>query len=208
MKNQAQNTARALKSEIAKDEILLESLDNVPFDGWTLQTIENAAAQLGYESGTVRALFPAGLNDVLIHFSDWADRMMLDFYAQDQHMSTPENMRVRDRIRNHVLARLEVLEPHKESVRLAAQYWKLPHHSPQAAKAIWNTADTIWQACGDTASDYNRYTKRALLSGILSATTLVWLRDSNEGYTETREFLDRRIENVMQFGKIIGKLKR
>lgn len=187
-----------------KDAILLRALEDVPFDGWIFEVIENATSDLGYEEGTARALFPGGVEDVLGHFSDYADRMMHE-NMKDHDLSS---MRLRDRIRNHVLTRLDILESNKEALRLSLEYWKCPGKQGKAARVIWKTADSIWVASGDTSTDYNRVTKRMLLSGILASTTLYWLRDQSPDYTKTKSFLDNRIENVMQFGKIIGTLKR
>jgi ubiquinone biosynthesis protein COQ9 len=187
-----------------KDAILLRALEDVPFDGWTLEGIELAANDLGYEDGTIRALFPAGVEDMLVHFSDYCDRLMHE-KLKNQDL---ESMRVRDRIRAHILARLDVLETYKEALRLSLEYWKCPGKQGKAAKIIWKTSDSIWKASGDTSTDYNRITKRMLLSGILASTTLYWLHDQTHDYAKTKSFLDKRIENVMQFGKIIGTLKK
>lgn len=186
-----------------KDTILLRMLEDVPFDGWTLKGAELAAQELGYEDGTVRALFPAGVSDVLVHFSDYADRAMLA--AMDSHDLGA--MRIRERIRSHILARLDVLAAHKEAVGLSLAYWKFPARQGSATKMLWRTADRIWSASGDHSTDYNRYTKRLFLSGVLGSTVMVWLRDESADHQKTKAFLDNRIENVMQFGKIIGKLK-
>lgn len=186
-----------------KDTILLRMLEDVPFDGWTLKGAELAAQELGYEDGTVRALFPAGVSDVLVHFSDYADRAMLA--AMDSHDLGA--MRIRERISAHILARLDVLADHKEAVGLSLAYWKFPVRQSSATKMLWRTADRIWSSSGDNSTDYNRYTKRLILSGVLASTVMIWLRDESADHQKTSAFLDNRIENVMQFGKIIGKLK-
>ena len=72
---------------------------------------------------------------------------------------------------------------------------------------IWGTADAIWQALGDTSDDVNWYTKRATLSAVYGATVLYWLGDESEGHAATWEFLDRRIENVMQFEMFKAKVR-
>ncbi|MBP6736337.1 MAG: COQ9 family protein, partial [Rhodobacteraceae bacterium] len=46
------------------------------------------------------------------------------------------------------------------------------------------------------------YTKRATLSGVYAATVLFWLGDESTGHQATWDFLDRRIEQVMQFEKL------
>jgi ubiquinone biosynthesis protein COQ9 len=77
----------------------------------------------------------------------------------------------------------------------------LPAYAGEGARAMWQTADAIWNTLGDTSQDGNWYSKRALLSGVYGSTVLYWLGDTSEGASETWAFLDRRIENVMRIEK-------
>ncbi len=99
----------------------------------------------------------------------------------------------------------------REAVRAALTFLALPPRNIHLPKCVWATADKIWRAAGDTATDYNHYTKRILLSGVLSATTLYWLNDDSAKKEKTWAFLDRRIDNVLKIGQgmnqVIGKLK-
>ncbi|MCS5597784.1 MAG: COQ9 family protein [Alphaproteobacteria bacterium] len=186
-----------------KDQILEAALPDVVFDGWSDTTLTKAIDTLGLDKDIYRATFPKGMIDVIAHFADWADRKMLDQLEVDNI----EDMRIRDRIRRGVLTRLDVLAPHKEAVRLAMHYWGAPHRGAKAGKALWHTADRIWQWAGDTATDYNRYTKRALLSALLASTTYAWLKDETETLSDTNKHLDQKIEHIMKMGQFIGKLK-
>jgi ubiquinone biosynthesis protein COQ9 len=91
-------------------------------------------------------------------------------------------------------------------VRRGAALLALPSYAAEGARAVWQTADTIWNLCGDTATDYNWYTKRMILSSVHSATLLYWLGDPSPGYANTWAFLDRRIEDVMRFEKTKAQL--
>lgn len=186
-----------------RDAIIEQALPHVIFDGWTWKTVEHAAALAGEKAGASRVIFPGGMVDVLDGFADWADRRMMAKLATHD----PQKLRVRDRIRTGVIARLEVLQPYKEAERLAAVYWMVPTRSFRALKVVWRTADRIWDWAGDTATDYNRYTKRGLLSGVITSTMMAWFDDESADMKITRAFLDRRIENVMQLGSTIGKFK-
>jgi len=73
---------------------------------------------------------------------------------------------------------------------------------------IWGTCDAIWSALGDPSRDYNWYSKRATLSGVYGSTVLYWLGDTSDGDSATQEFLDRRIDNVMQFEKVKGQIRK
>ncbi len=187
-----------------QDQILLRALDDVAFDGWSLEVVQSAAAQEGFEADVVRAVFPSGLTDVLVHFSDYADRLMLKALEGIDI----EELRVRDRINLAIISRFEALEPYKEAVRLSVPFWARPFSQLRGGKIVWRSADVIWNLAGDTSDDYNFYTKRTLLSGILISATPVWLDDREPSMQKTRNFVDKRIGNVMQFGKIIGRIKR
>lgn len=115
-------------------------------------------------------------------------------------------MRFRDRIAFAVRARLEAVED-RELVRRGTTLFSLPNHAADGAKAIWQTCDHIWTALGDTSDDVNWYTKRATLSGVYGATVLYWLGDDSEGNVRTWEFLDRRIEDVMQIEKLKARAR-
>ena len=187
-----------------RDAIINAALPHVPFDGWTIGTLEKAAADSGHSPDMVIALFPGGVKEALDSFADLADREML---KKLKALSTAD-MRVRDRVHKAVMTRFEFLQQHREAERLALGYWALPHHAPHAAKIVWRTADHIWDWAGDTATDYNRYTKRGLLSGVLASATLAWLNDDSADLHITDEFVSRRIENVMQLGRVLGKIKK
>ena len=76
----------------------------------------------------------------------------------------------------------------------------------QAARLLWRTADHIWRALGDTSTDENFYSKRAILSGVLASTYARWFSDDSPDNAATWAFLDARIENVMQFEKAKAQL--
>ena len=111
-------------------------------------------------------------------------------------------MRFRDRIATAVRYRLEEASADKEAVQRGTTFFAAPMNAPEGGKLVWGTADAIWTALGDQSRDHNWYTKRATLSAVYGATVLFWLGDESEDHAATWEFLDRRIENVMQFEKV------
>ena len=107
-------------------------------------------------------------------------------------------LRFRDRIAHAIMLRLELVSGDREAVRRGATLFALPHHAADGARAIWHTADTIWTALGDESRDFAWYSKRATLSAVYSSALLYWLGDDSPGASATREFVARRIDNVMQ----------
>jgi len=115
-------------------------------------------------------------------------------------------MRFRDKVAHAVRLRLQVIDD-KEAVRRGTTLFALPHMAGDGAKLIWGTADAIWTALGDTSRDVNWYTKRMTLSGVYSSVVLYWLGDDSVDLQATDAFIDRRIDNVMQFEKLKAQAK-
>lgn len=176
-------------SDARKTAALLKSLPHVPFDGWAHEADD---------------LFPRGTLDLMLYFSAWADGEMLKKLGKKDLAG----LRVRDKVTKGVRARLEALAPHKDAFGKALAYLAPPPRNIYLPKLVWKTADAIWRAAGDTATDYNHYTKRILLSGVLVSTSLYWLNDDSPRHEKTWAFLDRRIDNVLKIGAAAGKLRK
>jgi ubiquinone biosynthesis protein COQ9 len=182
--------------EEQRDRVLEAALVHVPFDGWSRRSLHAGAADLGLEPGLARRLFPRAGDDLLVHLERWADRQML------ARVGALEGLRVRDRIARLVRARLEVLGPHREAMRRATAARVLPSNGFAACGSLWRTVDLMWSAAGDDARDASYYTKRSLLAAVWTSTFLFWLDDRSPDCNETWAFLDRRIDNVMQIGRL------
>ena len=177
---------------------LLEAIKgHVPFDGWSPAAFAAACDEAGVEPGAARAACPRGATDLALSYHEAGDAAMRVRLAE----ANLGEMRYRDRIAVAVRFRLEAVED-KELVRRGMTLFSLPHNAPDGARALWQTCDAIWDALGDTSRDVNWYTKRATLAGVYSSTLLYWLGDTSAGHAATWEFLERRIDNVMQIEKM------
>lgn len=171
--------------------------ENAAFDGWTQKAVESAADQLDIDPAQARLAFPKQAAEMVDAYIQGVDR------AMEAHF-TPKRvaaMKVRDRIRSLIWYRLETMAPAREAVRTGLSVLAMPQNLPLAAKAGWRSADLMWRIAGDTATDYNHYTKRLILSGVYASTLLAWLDDQSEGWSDTSAFLDRRLAGVMRFEK-------
>lgn len=185
-----------------KKEILTKALKLVPFDGWTEETLAIAAEKVKKDSKYARIYFPAGIDGLIAFYLEEID---LEMQTKLESQSI-KDMRVRDKIKFAVKTRLEILGKNKIAARKAVAYLSMPQHSLTALSTLYKTVDKIWYWAGDDSTDFNFYTKRTLLAAVYSSTLLYWLNDESEGNQETYEFLDRRVENVMQINKAKASL--
>jgi ubiquinone biosynthesis protein COQ9 len=132
------------------------------------------------------------------------DRAMAEAHPAESLAPFP----VRERIRKLVVFRLEAVRHHEEALRRAMTIMALPRHAGRSLRLGWQSADAMWRLAGDTATDYNHYTKRTILAGVYAATLAVFVGDESEGKAETFAFLDRRLEGIIRFEKAKSRLLR
>lgn len=171
--------------------------EHAVFDGWSAKAVDAAAAQLGIDSAQARLAFPKGPAAMVAAWIEGVDAAMEARFTPDVIAA----MKIRDRIRSLIWFRLETTAPAREAVRSALAILAMPQNVPLALKTGWRSADLMWRLAGDTATDFNHYTKRLTLSGVYTATLLAWLDDDSDGFSDTAAFLDRRLAGVMRFEK-------
>lgn len=175
--------------------ILEKALPHVPFDGWTQAVLERACKDAELDGSAWFRVFPLGAVDALDAFAVATDQAMLD----KLHTMSLEQIKIRERIAIAVRVRLTQLFPHREAVRRAVGFYLLPVHTHHGLRVLYRTVDDIWHAVGDNSTDFNFYSKRLILSAVYTSTLQIWLNDNSKDQQATWEFLNRRIENVMQF---------
>lgn len=187
----------------SRDRLIDAVLHHVPFDGWSTASLRRAAVDIDLDPADAEALFPGAARDMIAWHSQMADRRMMVALGE----LDLDAMKIRERIAAAVMTRLEGNAQHREAIRRALTILALPRNAGLSLKLLYRTVDDMWFAAGDRSTDWNFYSKRLLLSGVYSSTLLAWLEDTSEDFADTRAFLDRRIQNVMQVPKIQNRLK-
>lgn len=167
------------------------------FDGWTPLALRATAQRMGVDPDVAGLAFAHGAPQMIDAWFATIDQAMVAALPAE----TLASLKIRERITALVEARLAALAPHREALRRAQAILANPIHARLAARLGWRAADQMWRAAGDTAADYNHYTKRATLGAVYAATLLVFVNDDSADGAETRAFLARRIEGIMRFEK-------
>jgi len=178
---------------------------NAAFDGWSDAARDMAAQAEGIDTDIAALAFKDGPVDMIDAWFAHIDGVMLAAVPPERLAL----MKIREKITALVEARLDATSIDRESLRRALAILALPQNLAKATRLGWRTVDTIWRAAGDVATDYNYYTKRTILLGVYASTITVFLDDESEGLADTRAFLGRRINGIMQFERAkAGFLKR
>ncbi len=172
------------------------------FDGWNDTALTAAAEMAGADVDVARLAYPGGAMDMISAWVENVDAAMIVAFPPDRIAT----MKIRERIRALVAFRLEAIDGLDEALRRARSIMAMPQNARQSLKMGWHSADLMWRLAGDTATDYNHYTKRTILAGIYAATLAVFEGDDTPDKAKTHAFLERRIDGVMKFEKAKAKL--
>ncbi len=194
--------SNALPDDPTLDEIRLALAPavgrNAAFDGWSQAAVHVAADEFGIDHDVAGLAFKGGSLSLIDAWIESVDLELADRLPPE----TLNAMKIRDRITALLATRLEIMAPDRESLRRAMAIMASPQNLPRAAKIGWRSADRMWRLAGDTTSDFNHYTKRMTLSAVYGSVLTIFVNDDSENFAATRAFLDRRIDNVMQFEKV------
>lgn len=160
--------------------------------GWNASLLREAGTSVGLTPGDLELIFPNGARDLAALLSRRHDDRALQALSEVEAGS----LKIRERISRSVLARLEAAADDMDAARRCAGFLALPGNAGLGLSLTWETADQLWCWSGDTATDWNHYSKRAILSGILIPGLTMRLFDGRDA---AEAFVAARIGNVMAF---------
>jgi ubiquinone biosynthesis protein COQ9 len=187
-------------AEAAEQRMLDAAVRLAPELGWSSALVARAAAEAGLSEGEALLVLPYGARDLAALLSRRHDAAGLAALA----VVDPKALKMRERITRAVEARMDAAAADAPALRRWAGFLALPPNLPLAGRLVWESADGIWRWAGDTATDENHYSKRAILAGILASTLAVRL---SSGPAVAGAYLARRIANVMAFEAWKAKLR-
>jgi ubiquinone biosynthesis protein COQ9 len=174
----------------AEQAVLDAALVRAPAMGWTSAMAAAAGADAGFSPGEAELILPRGPADLAALLSRRHDA------AAVAALPDPSGLKIRQRIRSALKARIEAAAADAPAVRRWSGWLTLPPNAGLGLSLAWESADALWRWAGDVAADENHYSKRAILAGILVPALAIRLRS---GEADSDAFLDARIANVMSF---------
>ena len=159
--------------------------------------------RLSLNAGAKLAAFNDGERD-LIAPNGASDIAAILWRAHDACLNSPETlaivagMKIRDKIGYLLTLRLDEGARDERLARRLMGFFALPQHAGLYHRLLWETAGTVWRLAGDKALDENHYSKRAIVSGILTTAMMTRL---SQGRDAQQDQIARNIQSVMDFEK-------
>ncbi len=187
-----------------KNLVLEEFLKLCPLEGWSDEVLKKACLACKVDENFSHLVFENGALDVAEFFSRNIDDEMVKMVE----VLDLAQMKIRDKIKESVKIRLNLNLAHKASIKRMISFYYNPKNSSSAIKNCYKTADLIWRTIGDKSTDFNFYSKRAILGKIYIRTLVCFVDDDSENNNKTWNLLDNEIEKVMKIGKIKNSARK
>jgi rpsU-divergently transcribed protein len=197
--NSSSNSNDENNSIPVKDMILDAALRHVNDLGWTNTAIAAGAVELGFSPAS-NGLFQRGPVELVEYFMVKGNREMIETMKASYPV---EEIGVTETIKTAIKLRLLYIQPYMTTWSQAMALGALPQNVTSTLKNICDMSDDIWYIAGDESTDINWYTKRSLISGVYVSTELFMLSDTSKDYEATWDFLERRLEDVMNAGGVM-----
>ncbi|KAI4864495.1 ubiquinone biosynthesis protein COQ9 [Hypoxylon rubiginosum] len=192
----------------AEQAILSAAYRHVPEHGFTAHALSLGARDAGYLDISTNLLPEGPFSLIRYHLVTQRDALAPRSAAvfHDETRDASSSLQVPDKVERLAWERLlgnkEVNHRWQEALAIMAQ----PTHVPASLRELALLADEIYHLAGDASVDPSWYTKRGSLSVIYASSELFMTNDRSPGYTETRAFLQRRLDETSKVGSTLGSV--
>ncbi len=187
-------------------DLIRAMLTHVPFDGWTWESMEQGAKDIGFEKKKTpssrikifKDIFKNGSIDFIDVFSEMIDLEVKEKYELIE--TKPE--RIPEKIKKIIMIRFNLCKKYKEAVRSSISLTAIPKNTKKSFNILYRTCNSIWRMAGDKSTDFSFYTRRISLAAVYTSTLLFWLNDDSNDNVETEFFLDRRLNDISKISSL------
>ncbi|MGL9725740.1 MAG: COQ9 family protein [Wolbachia sp.] len=184
--------------------IINELIRVIPFEGISDKTLLKVCTDLNLVNSFCK--FQNGVHSALEYIVEDLNNSMED----ELRNLNLEDIKVRERVKLAIqicLSNYAKLPNYREFLKNILSFSVSTMFFYFSSKLLYRTVSTIWYSIYDQSTDFNYYTKRALLAGVYISTMLFFINDYSENFTDTLSFLDKRINNVITLQKFKTCLK-
>ena len=185
-----------------KVDLVTKMLNHVPDLGWTWDALSktalNSKKMKSHSEEELQTIFDNKISNIIGIFNDKLDEEMFAIFNPENN----KNLRVTQTVKSLVLSRLKASENYKSIIKTSLFFMAQPGNAYEALNQLMKTSNKIWEIAGDTSRGRNFYSKRLILAGVYSSTLAYWLAKETRSIDGSEDFLDKRLDDVKNIGKI------
>ncbi|HLD76911.1 MAG TPA: COQ9 family protein [Rickettsiales bacterium] len=197
-----------------KRRILHRFLEVCAFEGVNDEVLEDAMQFCQIDVKFKNIIFECGVLDIIELYIDETNENLAKIIDETPNF---EKLKIREKIKFALYNFFELQKEHQLALqRIRNFYFDLANFkntkygarpSAFAFKNAGKIADFIWKKIGDQSTDFNFYTKRLILSGVIISVFSTFVKDKTPNLEETKAKIDKKIEKVMKIEKFKAKMR-
>jgi len=196
-----------------QNKLLTEALKFVSTHGWSSQSIAEASKELDLSPSLMNSFETAEDAALVLFFLDLKMVDLENFLIElkEKHIKEHGRVKINQFVFEACKEMMSYLIPYLDKWPSALTILADPKHPINLKKTLKHhteVVDLIWHYAGDTSTDYNWYSKRILLSGVINATQLQMIQDKSENFEDTWVFLEQRLKDVATIGMGINNFRK
>ncbi|MCP5369960.1 MAG: COQ9 family protein [Rickettsiaceae bacterium] len=163
---------------------------------------QKTSITIGKEQNFYLILFPGNIPEIIEELSDYFDQKMFE----ECQVKFTNIKSIREKISIAIKYRLAYVVPIQVQKKIAAYHSSIVNIASNL-KIYAKTCDIIWRLAGDQSTDFNYYTKRALLLPIYMRAISIYCQDSFKNYDKTEIFVKNALDKVVNIASLKQKIK-
>ena len=183
-----------------RNQILQEAKPSVIKYGWNENLFSNMVNNSNFTLEEMNVLFPKGYNTLIeMYLKEINSKMTVE--SQKINLI---RLRIHERVREIFILRLTIMSKEKKLISKTFFYLLLPHNYKLALKNLYKTVDQMWFLAGDNSTDFNFYSKRAILASVYASVMMHFV--NNDNIDKTIILLNKQLKRVSNIPKIKSRI--
>jgi len=178
--------------------IMEHALNHVNRRGWTDDALAAGAVDAGYPPVT-HGLFDRGPVELAEYFLDQGNERLQKFLDEELE-KVEQGMKGEELVVAALVCRLEHTVPYLRSWPQAMALGLYPNNLTTTTQKLHGIPDKICAAADQSEGGGEEWEKRkGAIGAIFAASELFMLTDYSEGYSDTRNFVKKRLQDALKF---------
>lgn len=168
--------------------------------GWNDNLLINISKNSKFNHSEIQVLFPRGYKSLLqLYLHEINEKMILKSRNIDLI-----RLKLHERIRELIILRLKIMLIEKKLISKTFLFLLLPQNYKFSIINLYKTVDEIWYLAGDNSTNFNFYSKRAILGSIYTSVMIHFINNNN--IDDTIEILNKQLKKVSKIPKIKNRV--
>ena len=189
-----------MKLKKIRNQILQEAKPYIVKFGWNENLFVNMKKDSKFTYEEMNVLFPRGYTTLIEMYLEEINSKMT---VKSQNINLIR-LRVHERIRDLFILRLMIMSEEKKLISKTFLNLLLPHNYKLALKNLYKTVDQMWFLAGDNSTNFNFYSKRAILASIYTSVMVHFI--NNDSIDETIILLNKQLKRVSKIPQIKSRI--